>query len=1321
MAQLALAVVGAQLGAGFAGFAGLTGAQLGWLGGSLLGSFLGQKAVHNVQPGIGDRSIQASTYGAFKTLNYGTMRLAGNVIDGVGEVREVLTTTRIGKGGPKGSNTTRSWNADVAIDLCQAGAQGIRKIWNSGKLIYDVSTDATAGAIIASTARARSFKFYDGSESQLPDPTLEALHGPGNVPAYRGRSYVVFAGMDCPNGQIPQLSFEVSMSITESATLLAITPAVALDPDIMYATGVYSSVAFVIGPDVVYHMAVNNGNGGSHGYAWSAQGYKLGNGYSKKLWATELVDRGTGAYGPMVGLAGSHKNPMVVRGTLTFNGTYSTANNISLINMLTGEETVIRTYVPGTVDYDFVPGAAAYDEITGKFVIGSKVTGGRTYERFNPQIYDENVGGARVALPSTAGVPLAFYNDIVYSLDQRSGQTYVQSWDGTTGAFIDEIGGGPSTIDITGYQSGYADGQFVSISAHAGGVFVYSKELNTAWRIEDSWIELSDTVPNSDQTTDGIKGCWIEEDYVCEGPLTSAADALLTYRIGPFKSFAPLSVTLSSVVSDICLNSGLTAGEIVVSELASDLLYGYSLTKQSSGRAALEPLMKAYFIVAREQDGKIDFIHIADQVSVVTIPFDDLAAYELSGDIPDAFSLSRTDDLQLPRSVSVSYIDYEADFQTGTQVARRQTAETSSDQSVEIPMAITAGRAATIAEVFMYDAWSQRNARVAPLQRKYSYLSPGDVIEIEYPRDTFTEKRITSANDDGSIVRLDLVDGDAPLYDADIVGASMPPGQDSPGLTSPTELALLDLPILRDADAGSNAIIAALAGYTTPWSGGVLYKGNTDATLGIVGSVTVGAEIGIATTALGDWTQNTVDWLNTVTVEQVGTLSSCTLDDALNDDVNSCVIGTEVLKYLTATYVSAGTYVLSNLIRGQRGTERNRGTHTVYEKFVSLSGAGVGLIRVEQDLGELNLEKLYRAVSLGQSVDDEISVNFASTGVALKPFAPVNFKRVALNGTSRLTWDRRTRLSGEFIDGGDVPLGESSELYYVDIYTDATFTAIKRTIATNTPQADYTLAQQVTDWGGYAAQLYLRISQVSSIIGRGFPLEVSSFVNNVNATAPSLLAHFDGIGLVTNPVDSSAYAFPGLLVGGAVLSAANTKFGSSSLLMAPSGTNGVYFDTSTDAHSCGTGDFTAECWFFAIAGSGSSYLLALADSGTISSSAQAAFVLECSPSSGTLVVRCYNGASANGVVSSPGSAFTHGVWNHVAVTRKSGTLYLFVNGVSVGSPSASASALNYATSMKFLVGLYNNNSLPNVYIDEVRFLKGEAYYFTNFTPPSAPF
>lgn len=1328
MAQLALAVAGSAIGGSLVTgtFLGMSGASIGWAVGSLVGGMIGQKGTHTVQPGIGDKSVQVSTYGGFQTLVFGTMRVAGNVIDGVSEVREVRTTTRVGKGGPKSTNTTLTWNADLAIDIGQAGCLGIRKLWNSGKLVYDVSSGATADSIIASAIKASSFKLYDGSESQLPDPTLEAIHGVGNVPAYRGRSYIVLAGVDCPNGQIPQLTWEVCYSVTASGSLPIFTPAPPFEPAFKFqAAPNYSAIARVCGPDKVYHMALNN-DATFDTNQRSAEGYRLGNGYLQKLWTRTLANLGTGSR-ITIGMNGSVNRPMAVRSGLWMNATYSTNNNIVIIDMLTGAETTVRTYVPGTVEFDFVPGAAAYDDATGKYILLGSPADGRTYERFNPQIYTSgNMGSARVALPATSGAVLAFYNDVVYAFDQRSGQTYLQMYDGTTGAFIDEVGGGPATLDCNTFASGQDPASTVTysgfrsaISAHAGGVFVYCKTNNSVWRIGSTWELIGDNIANTTTPGEGIENAFVEQDYLVEGPCVAAPDGASHYRVAATKSFDPLDITVGSVINAICQRAGLDPSQIDTTE-QTQTLRGYALTRMANARAGIDPLLKAYFLDAREQDGVIEFLNRADQASAFSVAFDELGA-SASADSSDAFPLARADVSTLPRSVSVSYIDQAADYQTGTQRAVRQTVTNVNELVEELPIATTAARAATVAEVLLYNAWSAANTRSAQVSRKFAAVSPGDFGTFEYPQGTYTIKRVRRVNDDGEVVKLELEDGDADLYELLATGASAVAGQASPGLVAPTRMEILDIPILRDAD-DDNGLYVAFAPYTTNWSGAALYRGADDATLAVASTVTTSTGVGVAATALGNWPNNTMDRVNTVKVEEVGTQASTTYETALNTGEGCWLIGDEILLALTATYVSSGVYILSDLVRGLRGTERYKSTHAASERAVRLQLSGEGIARPLLDLGELGVPRQYRAISYGLPLDNQPSTAFAASGMALKPLSPVNFKRSALNGNSTLTWDRRSRLSGEFPDSTDIPLGEAAELYYVDVYSDSGFTLIVRTLSTDQPTVTYTLAQQSVDFGGYQGTLFLRIHQVSALVGRGVPLEVTSTVANVNSTPPSLLAHMDGAGIITTPVDSSSYAFAGTLVGAAALSTVQSKFSGSSLYV-PGGASamGCNFATSAAAHSFGTGDFTIEFWHFAVAATSTRHGFAISITGSVGTVANACIYINFNQTSRIVYVQTYAGAAVDTAISSGSGVFTIGQWSHIAVSRRSGVLRLFVDGVQRGGDAASPGSLNYNTSMVVMVGGWQLESSDTTYYDEVRVTKGEALYFANFTPPTAPF
>jgi hypothetical protein len=65
-----------------------------------------------------------------------------------------------------------------------------------------------------------------------------------------------------------------------------------------------------------------------------------------------------------------------------------------------------------------------------------------------------------------------------------------------------------------------------------------------------------------------------------------------------------------------------------------------------------------------------------------------------------------------------------------------------------------------------------------------------------------------------------------------------------------------------------------------------------------------------------------------------------------------------------------------------------------------------------------------------------------------------------------------------------VPLNEESARYEVDVMNGAT---VVRTIATTTPTASYSAAQQIADFGSAQSAISVRVYQLSASVGRGWP------------------------------------------------------------------------------------------------------------------------------------------------------------------------------------------------------------------------------------------
>jgi hypothetical protein len=228
---------------------------------------------------------------------------------------------------------------------------------------------------------------------------------------------------------------------------------------------------------------------------------------------------------------------------------------------------------------------------------------------------------------------------------------------------------------------------------------------------------------------------------------------------------------------------------------------------------------------------------------------------------------------------------------------------------------------------------------------------------------------------------------------------------------------------------------------------------------------------------------------STVTVNVYpGELLSSTRDIILNDQsVNAILIGGEIIQYITATLVSEGIYTLSRLLRGSRGTELAMTGHSASERVVLLRE--FGLRRLVPTNSELGVEKYYKTVTRGRLLASTTPFLFTPNALGKTPFSCFDLRAERDNSNNvTFTWQRRSRHEVRVIGdmGINVPLGESTEAYELDIYEDSSDgSAVVRTISASTTTATYSAANQTSD--GLTPGDYITVSlyQISDVVGRG--------------------------------------------------------------------------------------------------------------------------------------------------------------------------------------------------------------------------------------------
>lgn len=1085
MAQLLISAAGAAI--GFA-IGGPMGAQIGWGVGGLIGSSMGAGSVDG--PRLTDTKVQISSYGAALPRTWGGVRVAGNVIWAL-----PLTETASeqgGKGGP--SVTTYSYAGTFAVAIAEGVVPGVRRIWADTKLVYDIRPDATPEAQAESAVFGQFFVFYSGSEDQLPDPTIEAAKGVGEVPAYRGTAYVVFTDLPLADygNRIPNFSFELSAEPAESDVL-------DLQPLRIYPWA-------LSGDGRPVHSYGNTWYGGGTSQTDYAAGLAAAQAASD-LDEIELSDT-------YIGFSTS-TNPKP--DLYTDGADLNDDPQVVFAWHARRQPDVINDAAPGgtAVCDELVSAGAEYQDGLAYFVHTSwdpegiqrlaMYTLGQGGEGDWPGIANYCPGLGPAGSPATAGASYM----IQLGQEREPAVPPDTCGPGDPGILgIAELPGNPLfCLRITGevvpkFTYTKVTGTYKQLSGivYRDGV-LYQNGLGPVLALGDEHYD--DEAWWAAQRDAAITAGTLQADV----PSPQAETVVAAAQALPEAVAEEASALLSDIVTDICLECGLQEAQIDVTQL-TDTVLGYIRARQMSGRQALEALRQAYWFDAVESGGIIKFVKRGGAV-MATIGLDDLGAAE-GAESTEPIVHARAQETELPAVVAVAYSARTADYQTGTQRSRRTTTGSQQATTVELPIVLTDERAAQVADVLLYDGWISRMQRTVTTTRRWTALEPTDPLLLD---DGVRQYRVRCIDkvESGPVITLKCVDEDVSSYSPNVVAIPTPGGGGVITLVSPMRLELMDLPILRDADNASG-YYAAGAGYTATWPGGRVFRSTDGATYTPVLDITQRATLGIATTALAAWSGgNVVDERNTVTVQLLtGELASITRAELLANG-NAALLGDEVLQFQRAELVSAGTYRLSGLLRGRRGTEHLTGGHAVNERFVLLSAANV--YRVAESVSQIGVPAQFKGATFGQALADVPAQPFTDTGEALRPFSVVHVRASrADDGSARFTWMRRTRLATRLAGplGITAPLGEASEAYEVDVWADATRAAVVRTLATSTTQVDYTPAQQVEDFGAVQTEFWITVYQLSATYGRGLGVEAGFGAGGDGPALPTLAvrAHY---------------------------------------------------------------------------------------------------------------------------------------------------------------------------------------------------------------------
>lgn len=692
---------------------------------------------------------------------------------------------------------------------------------------------------------------------------------------------------------------------------------------------------------------------------------------------------------------------------------------------------------------------------------------------------------------------------VFFYWDAAAGKSYVCFYDGdlnyiTKVEVDDEFQACNDGEDnfIRVVQSKFYVGNYYGGNPIGGTYYVSLYEINCAARsVTKIW-----TVPYDNPSYGNIYQivqsvyCSLKESLYCEVEYSTKDDTMLKeIRIG---AYDPSTVPLYEIVGDICSGHNVPSGLQNFTQLTDDV-WGYMIQDRITGKDQLRPLQDAFLWEMAEIDGYLTGVKRGN-APIVTIPHTDLGYHyfgESDGDRPLAIlkqNVAR--ELTLPWSIDVHYWDKDTvDYRVGVQSARRGPAcvETRHNASVQLPVVMSGDGAKQLAEIYLSLVWHSRPTFEGPLPPKYMWLAPTDVVEIqESIAGTLITHQVllTEVTVGDHIVEVQAVGDKESLYTSDAVGEPIPPGNDQIDYTGPSYFHLIESePLVNSHDEAGVYVCSGSPGLTWPGCDIYVTKDNR-LTWEVFAKLGVRAKTGVALDILGTFARpGLIDFVNSFKVrfdQEDDTISGISNEEFMNSILNTALVGDEVIRFRDVQDNGDGTWTISTLLRGIKGSEWAIDGHVSGERFIILSTNTVLFRPLPVDYKDKSF--IYQGVTAGDDFGTGVEKAYETIFRVLKPYSPANVRGsrdVSNNLTG--TWDRRARINNGWLDGQDLPLDEPTEEYEVDILVSG---SVVRTFTGLTDATfSYTAAQQTTDGITPGNDVDVAVYQISSRVGRGWP------------------------------------------------------------------------------------------------------------------------------------------------------------------------------------------------------------------------------------------
>ena len=537
---------------------------------------------------------------------------------------------------------------------------------------------------------------------------------------------------------------------------------------------------------------------------------------------------------------------------------------------------------------------------------------------------------------------------------------------------------------------------------------------------------------------------------------------------------------------------------------------GLQILNVHQPRDIIDILQRCLFFDVAERNGVLEFISRKSN-SVATIRAEECIVSE-NGEA--GYEILRAQEEDLPKSIKLTYISEADNYRQAVVEARRQSTISQYVAQAKLPIVFTQDEAIKVAETWLNETWVARERVQLRLPPTYLSLEVGDVITFITSDEQERTLRITDIRDEDfriiesvavdpsvyfSSVGLGKVEAVAPITSAARAQEdALVPQHQSLTITHypPPKIAMMDLPHLL----GNETLAARIAVWSNPLAPNfsVFRSFYQEHSWQKVAQVRTAPTLGILETKPKPSKEGMWDRANVMRVRMArGELTSLDKNDVLKGANYAAIehqAGWEVIQFCSAEIIAGEDkdftyYEVRDLIRGLAGTENEMRSPIADDAlFVLLEPDKIPQIEIAP--AELNQSYYYR-VGPAENPYSDISytqLEYTHRAVNQRPLSVVHLHAHRKEqGDIHIEWIRRSReLTQTGWEEMDVPLGETSEAYEVELYKG---TNLVRTLNSISEHVVYSLAQQKEDFTTTTTPLRARVYQMSARFGRGAPRE----------------------------------------------------------------------------------------------------------------------------------------------------------------------------------------------------------------------------------------